>query len=111
MGWWIFVVFWALSLAGRLEAQNDTADLSGTVVDQSNAIVTRAHVDLTNSDTELKRSVLSNNSGTFSIPALPPGRYLLRVEHDGYQITQSRQFSLSAGDKRTILVELKMDTL
>jgi len=104
----IFIVFWVLFLSCRLHAQNDTADLSGTVVDQSNAIVTRARVDLTNSDTELKRSVFSNDTGTFSIPALPPGRYLLRVEHDGYQITQSRQFSLSSGDKRTILVELKI---
>ena len=106
--WRILVVFLALSLSSRLQAQNDTADLSGTVTDQSNAIVTGARVDLTNSDTELKRSVFSSNTGTFSIPALPPGRYLLRVEHDGYQITQSRQFSLSAGDKRTILVELKI---
>ena len=104
----ILFVLWALSWAGRLSAQNDTADLSGTVLDQSNALVTRAQIDLTNSDTELKRRVFSNGEGSFSIPALPPGKYVLRAEHDGYQITQSQEFSLSVGDKRTVLVKLKV---
>jgi carboxypeptidase family protein len=108
---WALFILCALSLTGRLAAQNDTADLSGTVMDQSGGLVARVQIDLTNSDTALRRRVFTNDDGSFSIPALPPGRYLLRAEEDGYQITQSARFSLSAGDKRTVLVKLNVGNL
>ena len=80
-------------------------------MDQSGAVVPHAQIDLTNSDTGLRRRVLTGNDGSFSLPALPPGRYTLRAVHDGYQITQSQQFSLSVGDKRTLLVRLSLGSV
>ncbi len=106
--WWALWILCMFTVTNALFAQNDTADLSGTVMDQSGAVVVRAQVDLTNSETDLQRTVYTSERGSFSLPALPPGKYTLRAEHDGYQITQSQQFALSAGDERTVIIKLEL---
>lgn len=98
-------------LAVAAGAQNDRADLSGTVMDQSGAVVVHARVDVTNSNTDLRRTIFTSVVGSFSASALPPGRYTLRAAHDGYQITQSEQFTLNAGDQRTVIVKLTIGSL
>ncbi len=101
-----FCCGWLLAVAAS--AQSDSADLSGTVMDQSDAVVAHARVDITNSDTDLRRTIFTSAVGSFSAPALPPGRYTLRAAHDGYQITQSQMFTLNAGDRRTVIVKLSI---
>jgi hypothetical protein len=66
--------------------QSPTATLSGTVVDEHDALVPDVRITVTNADTALQRKVITNGEGYFSVTLLPPGRYayegLDRVLHE-----------------------------
>jgi hypothetical protein len=68
--------------AGQTRAT--TADLGGTIVDQSSAVLPGATVTAQNVDTNHTRSAMTDERGHFLIPALPPGTYNVRAELQGF---------------------------
>jgi hypothetical protein len=65
------------------------AGLNGTVTDASRAVIQGARVSITNADRGLKRETLTNESGTYEFPLLPPGNYTLTAEKQGFRaVTQ-----------------------
>jgi len=55
------------------------------VTDSNAAAIVGAKVDANNIDTNLSLSTVTNNEGLFVIPNLPPGRYRIFVQKDGFQ--------------------------
>lgn len=105
---WMVILLVIWSLVPPALSQNDTADLRGTVVDESGAVLPNAKVSVTNIATALRRDVRTDSSGGFSIPALLPGKYTLRTEHEGFSITESQHLTLNVGDNRAVQVRLKV---
>ena len=68
-------------------AQTVTATLVGSITDASSAALAGATVAATNRDTNLSRTTLSNATGDYRIPALPPGVYRIAIEHAGFKRT------------------------
>ncbi len=62
-----------------------TATLTGRVTDSNAAAIVGAKVDANNIDTNLTFSTVTNDEGLFVIPNLPPGRYRMFVQKDGFQ--------------------------
>jgi hypothetical protein len=60
------------------------ATLTGRVTDSNGAAIVRAKVDANNIDTNLTFSTVTNDEGLFVIPNLPPGRYRIFVQKDGF---------------------------
>src|SRR5207253_9298146 len=54
-----------------------TAQVSGTARDQSGAVLPGVEVSLTQTNTGLVRSVVTNETGSYSLPNLPVGPYKL----------------------------------
>lgn len=61
--------------AGLAYSQAVTATLLGTITDASAAVVRNAKVTITEETTGTIRSAQTNESGHFTFPDLPPGRY------------------------------------
>jgi len=61
-----------------------TATLSGTVSDQSGAVVSGATATARNVDTGFSRSTVTNQAGFYQLFALPVGQYEVRVKKDGF---------------------------
>jgi hypothetical protein len=61
------------------------AGVQGAVTDSTGAVVPGATVTLMNKETSLSRSATTTNNGLYSIPSLPPGRYSLTVEKEGFK--------------------------
>src|ERR1700722_7868951 len=59
--------------------------ISGTVKDPSGAVVPKATVTATNTDTGVKQVAKTNDAGTYSFPTLPVGRYDIDVAVDGFK--------------------------
>ena len=72
-----------------LVAQGALSEVNGTAVDQSGAVLPGVTVTLTEETTGLARTVISNETGRWVIPALQPGRYTVKAELSGFQ-TQNR---------------------
>src|SRR5260370_3244681 len=66
-------------------AQAPTGDISGTVYDESGAVVPAAPVLITNKDTGLQRTFTTGPSGTFVAASLPAGVYDVKVEMAGFR--------------------------
>lgn len=62
-----------------------TARLTGTVKDQSGAIVTGASVTLTNQGTNINQTTKTDGEGNYLFPLVDVGTYRLTVEHTGFK--------------------------
>ena len=79
-----FRLLFPLAAAICVQAQT-TSSLSGSTVDKTGAAVPGAKITLTNTETQLVREGLSDDSGLFTILSLPPGNYSVRVEKQGFR--------------------------
>jgi len=80
----------AAAPTARAQSRLTSADLRGTVRDQSAATVPGATVTATAVDTNTSRSAVSDTSGRYFIGALPPGAYRITAEMQGFA-TQRRE--------------------
>ena len=62
-------------------AQVNTATITGTVRDESGAVLPGAAVTVQNQDTGISRTLTSNETGRYTVPALGLGNYQVNVQH------------------------------
>jgi len=75
----------ALCLPGKLAAQLDRGEITGTVEDPSGAVVQGASIVLTNDDTGVKITTKSTATGTYTIDGVIAGKYTVQAEAPGFQ--------------------------
>jgi hypothetical protein len=88
----ISVIFTSLlaSAGVNLAYAQLTAQITGTVVDSSGAVIPAAEVTVTNEDTAIKWEVRTNDSGNYTVPLLQPGNYRIGVQSRGFRsVTRS----------------------
>lgn len=66
-------------------AQVGSAALSGKVADASGASVAGVNVKATNEGTGIVYPTATNDDGIYSLPILPPGKYQITVEKEGFE--------------------------
>jgi hypothetical protein len=84
---WIFPLIGmaVLLLSGSLAHAQTTAQLTGTVTDNTGGMVPGAQVTLINESTASSRVAETNGQGLYAFPALVPGSYTLKVNAKGFQ--------------------------
>lgn len=87
---------------GPAFGQFATAEFNGSVVDQSASVLPGVTVTLTEESTGLVRTVVTNESGRFVLPAVPPGRYTVRAELVGFQTQTRTGVTIAVGQAVTI---------
>jgi len=65
-------------------SQSASGTISGTVTDQTGAVIAGASVVLEDQTTEVKSTTVSNGTGFFEFAAVAPGTYKLTVEAQGF---------------------------
>ena len=76
------LVFLLVVLASGLFAQ--TTMISGVATDPTGAVIPKATITVTNTQTGAQRSDVSDGQGRFTIPQLPPGTYSLKAQAAGF---------------------------
>src|SRR5258708_23939437 len=66
-------------------AQAPTGDISGTVYDESPAVVPAAPVLIVNKDTGLQRTFTTGPTGTFVAASIPAGIYHTKLDLTGFR--------------------------
>jgi hypothetical protein len=91
----------------RAEAQAPgTGAITGLVMDPSGAAVSGAEVTATNEETGKNLTVKSQNSGVYTLPLLPPGRYRVDISKDGFKL--SRYPDILVNVTETVVVNAKL---
>ena len=90
-----------------IQAQT-TGSLSGTISDQSNAVVAGATVTLVNTATAAERSAVSSSTGTFDFQALQPGTYTISVDASGFRRAVARNIVVSVASAAEVNIPLEV---
>jgi hypothetical protein len=78
------VLFSAL-LSGALHAQSTNASLTGRITDPHKAVIKDATITVINTRTAVHYQGMTNETGTYYVSNLPPGRYRIEVEKLGFK--------------------------
>src|SRR5262245_2437113 len=103
-----FAFLFLITLMLPLHAQTPSGEISGVVTDQTEAIVAGVKITLTNTATNAVREVQTNESGLYSLPALPPGIYTLKVEKSGFRAMERRNIEVLVGSSNRIDMTLEV---
>ncbi len=88
-----------LSLSvGSVAAQEITGSISGVVSDSSGALIPGVKVTVTNTGTNVSKSVVTGASGAYRVPFLFFGTYQVKAEHDGFKTSQMDKVTLSTSE-------------
>jgi len=93
----LFILFMLLSVSAS--AQSFTATISGTAKDPSGAVLPGVQITAVNSNTNLSRTVVTNERGDYVIPLLPVGTYQVTAELPGFK-SEIRQGIVLQVDQR-----------
>jgi hypothetical protein len=96
-----------LLLATAARAQTATGQILGTVKDATGAIVPKAKVVVTNQQTGLTRQVTTGDDGTFVVPLLPAGAYVLTAEQTGFKLAILSDIPLNVDQVQRVDVQLE----
>ena len=98
--------------AGRnLQAQGLTATILGRVFDQSGAVVPGARIVATNVGTGYKQEGTTNESGFYSLPALPTGVYSVEATMQGFGTLKHSSVTLTTNQQVVIDLTLSPGTM
>ena len=92
-------------------AQLSTAELAGTVRDSSGAVLPGVTVTVTQTDTGLTRTVVTDDAGAYLFPNLPTGPYRLDVSLQGFKSYLQTGIVLQVGSTPTINATLAVGNL
>lgn len=92
---------------GLALGQTITATLTGTVSDQTGAIVPGASITAVNQGTQIPYSAESNDSGVYTILFVPVGTYVITAEMPGFKKLVTNPLKLEVG--QIARVDLKLE--
>lgn len=96
-----------LVLSIAVFGQKTTADIVGTVVDTTGRVVAGATVTATNTGTGASKSITTDQSGSFRIAGLAPGRYDITAEAANFSKALIKNAELNVGVDLNYSIELK----
>src|SRR5258706_12861195 len=106
---WVAVIAIVLSSA-MLHAQT-AGTISGIVEDESAAAIPGATVTISNVNTGIVRTTVSDAGGRYRVAGLIPGSYEVQVELMGFQTAVRKGLTLNVGSEIDIPMVLKAGTV
>src|SRR6267154_1531493 len=90
------------------QTQITTGTIQGTVTDSNGAVVPGANVEVKNLDTNLVRTLSTDDGGRFVALALPPGPYSVNVSKQGFGTLVLEKLELTVGQAISLPLSMKV---
>ncbi len=107
----LLALAWLLVVAAPARAQFDRGQISGTVKDAQGGVVPGATVTVTNTQTQIVTTTVTDSSGYFTAPNLAPGRYDVSAELEGFKKAVRSGVQLDAASAQTLEFSLATGAL
>jgi hypothetical protein len=104
-------LFLLLSFTAPLCAQQTTATVLGTVTDSSGAAVPGVAVQASSLATNVNRETLTDSSGSYSLPNLPPGAYRISATKTGFQSSRVENVTLQVEQVARVDIKLQVGSI
>ena len=82
-------------------AQRSAAAINGTVRDTTGAVIPQASISLTNTETNVAQTTLTNATGEYVILNILPGTYVMKAFKEGFQTVNQPAFTLQVNQTTT----------
>ncbi len=92
----------------QLHGQLPTGTILGEVKDASGALVADAQVTIHNTDTARDQAVTTGADGSYRVPALPVGRYEVKVTHAGFKTQTAKDLVLEVTQEMVVNITLQI---
>ncbi|HKP71244.1 MAG TPA: TonB-dependent receptor, partial [Pyrinomonadaceae bacterium] len=102
----LFAAMGATTVFGQ--AQASTADLTGTVVDPNGAVVAGATIKAKHSGTNIERTTVSADDGTYKFIGLPPGEYEITSEAATFKKVSISPVRLTVGQSAELRIAMEI---
>jgi outer membrane receptor for ferrienterochelin and colicin len=90
------------------QTQITTGTIQGTVLDTNKAAVPGANVEVRNLETNLSKTVTTDEDGRFVVLALQPGNYSVTISKQGFATSVAEKVAVQVGQALTFPVEMKV---
>src|SRR5580698_3502303 len=104
----VLVALWCFAAGAPLRAQTGFGQISGSVTDNTKAVVPGVSVKARNIDTNVATETVTSSDGIFNILSLVPGNYEVTAEKSGFDKSQTNHVTVSAGETTTVDAVLKV---
>ncbi len=99
----ILALLAVLTVVNSVLAQSGTSSaITGTVADQSDAVIQDAQVSATNVDTGAERRGTTNSQGRYLFAQIDPGTWRVSVSSSGFAAAQSQPATVAVGQTASI---------
>ena len=92
------ILVFALSISFAFAQTQTTGSITGTVKDQSGAVLPDAEVIVTNVGTNAQRKTLTNDRGDYNVTLLPIGVYRIQTESQGFKTGLAENIRVDVND-------------
>ena len=99
-----FVLF--ATIMAYAQGVGSSGEITGTVTDSSGAVLPKANVAVVETQTGLKRTAVTNDTGQFRVPGLAPATYDVSAELSGFATEIRRAVTVAIG--QTVISDFKM---
>ncbi|MGH9198968.1 MAG: carboxypeptidase regulatory-like domain-containing protein, partial [Acidimicrobiia bacterium] len=100
-----------LVLSGAAPAQTTSASIEGTITDQTGGRMPGVTVMVTNTDTGLSRTVVTDGRGFYRVPSLDVGRYSVKAELNSFSAAVQNEVTLQINQTGVVDFTLQPSTL
>jgi len=104
-------VLLAIGVPSALSAQGTTGSISGTVVDESKAVMPGVAITARNVETGLERTQVSDRDGRYRVLNLTPGTYTVTAELAGFASVRRDKVAVAINKDVLADIELKIGGL
>ncbi len=101
----IAAAMWSIPLTAQMTV---TGTIAGSVLDASGQSVPGSKITLTSVNTSETRTTAANETGVFTIIAVRPDTYTLRVEHPGFKASTRSGLTVSANERLALDITLQV---
>jgi hypothetical protein len=104
----IVLVVFLVTLASAAFAQITSATITGTIKDETGGLLPGVDVTVSNVQTGLMRSVVTDGNGYFTVPGLAPGTYEARATLQGFTTAVQSGIVLEVAQQAALNLVLKV---
>ena len=102
----VLLCFLFATLLAQAQGVGSSGEISGTVTDASGGVLPKATINVVDTQTGLKRTVMTNDTGQFRVVGLSPATYDVSAQMAGFATEIRRGIPVAIG--QTVSSDFKM---
>src|SRR5690348_15369988 len=101
-------ILWVISIVPHAAFGQAVSQISGTVKDNSGAVMAGVQITATDTDTDFKRTAISDDAGNYVLTNLPLGPYRLEATKMGFRSYVQTGITLQVGTAPEIPITMAL---